>query len=156
METWIKIFVGLVLLLLSFAYLYRPAWVLKLNALGRTLFFNDAHVLHFRRRWGLPIFVVAALFLFTGFNDLAQVRSRPSFELWMAYRSFLSHQYRPAIVQCEGILAQDPDNVQAWSLMGSAWSALGNQDKAKMAWNRSLALNQTDPEGRPPAPSRKR
>ena len=156
MEAWIKIIIGLVLLLLSFAYLYRPAWVLKLNALGRTLFFNDAHVLHFRRRWGLPIFAAAALFLFTGFNNLTQVSlvRRWSYG-WLTGPSFPT-RYRPAIVQCEGILAQDPENAQAWSLLGSAWSALGNQDKAKKAWNRSLALNQTDPEGRPTPPSRRR
>jgi hypothetical protein len=150
MEAWLKIFVGLGLLFLSLGYLYRPAWILKMNLLGRTFLFNDSHVLMYRRRWGLPLFTAAALFFFTGFSNLSVQRSsqRPS-ELWMAYRSFLAHEYRQTIVQCEGIIAQDPDNAQAWSLMGSAWSALGKKDKAAQALNRSLALNQTDPEGRP-------
>ena len=41
MEAWIKILIGLALLLLSLGYLYRPGWVLKLNALGRLVLFNE-------------------------------------------------------------------------------------------------------------------
>ena len=148
-EAWSKIFVGVGLLLLSLGYLYRPAWILKLNMLGRTMLFNDVHVLHYRRRWGLPLFVAAAIFLFAGFNNLSQFHPQRPTELWLAYRSFLAHEYRQTIVQCEGIVAQDPDNSQAWSLMGSAWAALGKKDKAAQALNRGLALNQTDPDGRP-------
>jgi hypothetical protein len=156
MEAWIKILFGLLLLALSLGYLYRPVWILSLNALGRAYLFNDVHVLHYRRRWGIPLFVASSIFLFTGFNNLSQQHRRPSAELWLAYRAFLSHQYRQTVVQCEGILAEDPDNTQAWSLLGSAWSSLGDQEKANRAWNRSLALAQTDPEGRPASPQKKR
>ena len=154
MEAWIKIVIGMLFLLASLGYLYRPGWVLTVNAWARALVFNDSHVLHYRRRWGLPLFIAAAVFLITGFGNLAQQNVRPSAELWLAYRAFLSHEYRHTIVQCEGILAQDPENAQAWSLLGSAWSAMGNQEKAKKAWDRSLALNQTDPDGRPLFPKR--
>jgi hypothetical protein len=155
MEAWIKIIVGLALLLLSLGYLYRPAWILALNAFGRTVVFNDSHVLHNRRRWGLPLFAAAAVFLFTGLRNLAQERPIPSADLWLAYRSFLAHEYRQTIVRCEGILVEDPENAQAWSLLGSAWSALGDSDKANKALNRGLALNQTDPQGRPTPPKKR-
>ena len=156
MEAWIKITVGLALLILSLGYLYRPALILKLNAWGRSLLFNDTHVLHYRRRWGLPLFAAAALFLFVGFRNLSQERPRPAGELWLAYRSFLAREYRQTVSLCQGILVQDPDNAQAWSLLGSAWSALGDADKANKALNRSLALIQTDPAGRPAAPKKKK
>ena len=154
MEAWLKIVAGLAFLLLSLGYLYRPVWILRLNALGRAFIFNDTYVLLYRRRWGLPLFAAASLFLFSGFNNLSQQSRRPSVELWLAYRSFLAHEYRQTIIQCEGILAQDGDNAQAWSLLGSAWSALGEREKADKAWNRSLALIQTDPSGRPSAPKK--
>jgi hypothetical protein len=148
MEAWLKIIAGLGLLLLSLGYLYRPSWVLRWNAWGRSLFFNDSHVLYFRRRWGLPLLITSVLFFYSGFANLAEQRPQASFELWMAYRSFLAHEYRQTVVRCEGLLVEDPKNVQAWSLLGSAWSALGDHEKAKKAWNRSLALGQTDPDGR--------
>jgi tetratricopeptide (TPR) repeat protein len=155
LEPWIKIAIGFILLLLSLGYLYRPGFILKLNAWGRTLLFNDTHVLHYRRRWGLPLFAAATLFLFVGFRNLAYERPRPAGDLWMAYRSFLAREYRQSVSLCEGILVQDPDNAQAWGLMGSAWSALGETEKANKALNRSLALMQTDPEGRPATPKKK-
>ncbi len=155
MESWWKIIIGLVLLLVSLGYLYRPVWIMRLNALARVLVFNDTYLLHYRRRWGIPLFVAGAIFLFSGFNNLSLEKPGRSSDVWMAYRSFTSHQYRQTIVQCEGILAQDPDNEQAWSLLGSAWSALGNDAKAAKAWSRSLALGQTDPEGRRPSPKQR-
>jgi cytochrome c-type biogenesis protein CcmH/NrfG len=150
LEAWLKIFVGLALLFVSVGYLYRPVWILRLNALARALVFNDTYLLHYRRRWGIPLFAAAAVFFFSGFNNLSQYRPHPAARLWMAYRSFTAHEYRQTIIQCEGILAEDPESQQAWSLLGSAWSALGNRDKAAKAWSRSLALGQTDPLGRPP------
>jgi hypothetical protein len=156
LEAWIKIIIGVVFLALSLGYLYRPGWVLKMNALGRAFLFNDTHILHYRRRWGLPLFAAAAVFLFVGLKNLAETRSAPSSaDLWLAHRAFLAREYREAIVRCEGILAVDQTNFQAWSLLGSAWSALGDQEKAKKAWNRSLALVQTDPQGRPTPPQKR-
>jgi len=151
-EAWIKIIIGLLFLLVSLGYLYRPKWVLFFNSWARALLFNDAHVLHYRRRWGLPLFLVAALFFYSGLNNLAQQTPRPSAELWLAYRAFRFRDYRQTIIGCEGILAQDPENSQAWALLGQAWTAMGNQAKANKAWNRYLALTQTDPSGRPSRP----
>jgi hypothetical protein len=54
------------------AYLYRPTLVLRVNAWGRTILFNDAHLLHFRRRWGLLAFLAATLFLYSGFLNLTK------------------------------------------------------------------------------------
>lgn len=155
MEAWIKIFTGLFLLLISLGFLYRPAWILAVNAFARALLFNDSHVLHYRRRWGLPLFAAASLFLFTGLKNLSQERPSPSADLWLAYRSFLAHEYRQSVSLCEGILVQDPDNAQAWSLLGASWSAMGDTEKANKALNHSLALIQTDPLGRPTSRKKK-
>jgi hypothetical protein len=72
MESGIKLLIGIVLLLVSVAYLYRPTLVLRVNAWGRTILFNDAHLLHFRRRWGLLAFLAATLFLYSGFLNLTK------------------------------------------------------------------------------------
>ncbi|MBK8575091.1 MAG: hypothetical protein IPN90_05230 [Elusimicrobia bacterium] len=75
MESAVKIIVGIILLLVSLAYLYRPVLVLRVNAWGRMLLFNDAHLLHYRRRWGLLAFLAAVLFLYSGFLNLSQLVS---------------------------------------------------------------------------------
>ena len=72
MESVVKLLIGIVLLVVSVAYLYRPGLVLRMNAWGRTLLFNDAHLLHFRRRWGLLAFLAAILFLYSGFLNITK------------------------------------------------------------------------------------
>jgi hypothetical protein len=72
MEAVVKLLIGIVLLVASVAYLYRPGLVLRVNAWGRTLLFNDAHLLHFRRRWGLLAFLAAILFLYSGFLNITK------------------------------------------------------------------------------------
>lgn len=72
MESALKLIVGIFLLLVSLAYLYRPVLILRVNAWGRMLLFNDAHLLHYRRRWGLLAFLGAILFLYSGFLNVTQ------------------------------------------------------------------------------------
>jgi hypothetical protein len=74
-EGWWKFILGLSFLLLSIGYLYRPSWILRLNNWARSLLFNDAHILHYRRRWGLLFFFAAALFFYSAFNNMGRLSS---------------------------------------------------------------------------------
>ena len=138
LEAWIKIFLGLLFLFLSLAYLYRPAWVLTLNVLGRAFLFNDTYVLLYRRTLGLLLFAAAGLFLYSGLNNLAYQKPSVSVELWDAYRVFRGQEYQAVVSRCEEILAKDPENQYAWSLLGSAWSALGEKEKAARVWEQGM------------------
>ena len=71
MEGLIKLFVGLVLFTVGVGYLYRPGWVIRSNEWVRRIFFNDAHLLHHRRRWGLLFFLVGVLLMYSGFLNLS-------------------------------------------------------------------------------------
>ncbi|HOW28075.1 MAG TPA: hypothetical protein PK876_06205 [Elusimicrobiota bacterium] len=144
MEAVIKIIAGLLFLFLSLSYLYRPAWILKINAAGRQMLFNDAHVLLFRRRWGLLFLVSASVFLYAGFNNLAY-QAAPShrssyWDLQDAYRSLRVHHYKGVVVRCQEILKREPDNIHAWVLLGTAWSSLGRKDQSRQAWKRVLEI----------------
>jgi tetratricopeptide (TPR) repeat protein len=151
MEAWVKLSAGLALLMASIGYLYRPQWVLRWNEWGRKALFNDAFVLHHRRRWGLAFFLAAVLFFYSGFINLAHLMSRenPSgfLELHNAYAAFRAQQYRGAVVRCQEILKRDDDNVNAWCLLGASWSALGRKDQARKAWERVLARDPSHPVG---------
>jgi tetratricopeptide (TPR) repeat protein len=152
MEAWAKIVAGVGLLCVSLGYLYRPALVLRMNSLCRSMFFNDSYVLHYRRRWGLLFFIFAVLFFYSGFINLARKvpvgKSASYLDLSDAYKTFRAHQYRATVVRCEEILKRESDNVHAWLLLGEAWTALGRKDLAKNAWDRVLKLDPDNPVGR--------
>lgn len=149
MDASTKIFAGFALLVLSLAYLYRPAWVLRLNAWARSSIFNDGHILLYRRRLGLVLFVGAILFFYSGFQNLHR-SDKPStyFELQDAYRAFRAQHYKGAITRCQEILKRETDNVHAWALLGAAWSALGRPEQAKRAWEEVLKRDPDHPAGK--------
>ena len=99
MESAVKLLVGLVLLVVSVAYLYRPILVLRFNDWARTLFFNDSHLLHYRRRWGLLAFLGSILFLYSAFLNLSKLKkTAPAPDpLLEGYRAFDERRFDAAV-----------------------------------------------------------
>ncbi|MBI4395768.1 MAG: hypothetical protein HY548_01640, partial [Elusimicrobia bacterium] len=130
-------------------FLYRPQWVLKWNELGRSVLFNDAYVLLYRRRWGLLLFLAAILFFYSGFNNIASSRAqfRPSsyLDLWEAYRVYRGQNFAGAVTRCNELLKREPNNINAWVLLGSSWVSLGRKDMAKQAWEHVLSMDPDHP-----------
>ncbi|MFH0948467.1 MAG: PorV/PorQ family protein [Elusimicrobiota bacterium] len=54
--------------------------------------------------------------------------------------------YRQAIMECEDVLALEPNNELALKRAGSAYFALGNKDMARRMWQRAKRINPKDPE----------
>jgi cytochrome c-type biogenesis protein CcmH/NrfG len=154
MEAWIKILVGLVLTIVSLGYLDRPGWVIRWNEWARNLLFNDAHILHYRRRWGILIFLAATLFFYSGFSNLkwqivlSSPGPEPVLDIWDAYRVFQAKDMKGTVSRCKEILKNEPENLHAWVLMGSAQTALGRHREARQTWKRVQEL-------RPDRPARK-
>lgn len=98
MESVVKLLVGIVILVVSVAYLYRPGLVLRVNAWGRALLFNDTHLLHYRRRWGLLAFLAAILFLYSGFLNISKTIpvARGQDPLEAGYMAFYEKRYETA------------------------------------------------------------
>jgi len=61
-----KVIIGIVLLMLSLGYLYRPSSILKLNDWGKRYIFNDAWVLNYRWKTGVLFLVLALIALYMG------------------------------------------------------------------------------------------
>ena len=143
MESWGKIAVGLAFLFFSLGYMYRPGLILRMHAWGRKILFDDAFVLHYRRRAGLFLFVCAVLFFYSGFVNLShrQPGAAGYLALADAHRAFRSGEYRASVARCQALLKQEPDNVHAWILLGSAWSALGREKQAENAWAEALKID---------------
>lgn len=120
MESLLKTVIGFLLLGLSLGYLYRPGLVLKVNQLFRDILFNDAYVLHYRRRWGMPLFVAAVVFLYSG---MANYRSENDERMGVynqmneAYRAYYLKDYTKTRIICDAILAVEPNDPHAQFLL---------------------------------------
>ena len=125
MESGIKLLVGFLLLGISLAYLYRPTLVLRVNAWGRTLLFNDSHLLHYRRRWGLLAFLGSLLFFYSGFLNLSQaIPTEPVQDpLESGYMAFYSKKFDGAAEIAAGYLKDHPRDPHGEFLLRQANAA---------------------------------
>ena len=63
-----KLLFGLVTLMFSIGYLFRPDLIIKLNDWGRQFIFNDKYILKHRRQVGVFFLVLAFIALFMSFS----------------------------------------------------------------------------------------
>lgn len=117
MESIVKILVGLSLMALSLAYLYRPGFMIRLNAWIRTFFFNDAHLLHHRRRWGLLAFLAGILFLYSGLLNTEKPVPKTVDPVVEGYNAFYGGRFNESAVIAEKILQDFPGDRHAEFLL---------------------------------------
>jgi len=67
---YIKIFFGLVLLLLGLGYIYKPGVIERINRLIRETFLNDSYVALHRRNWGFLLLLIGGVLLYMGIARL--------------------------------------------------------------------------------------
>ncbi len=65
----LKFLVGMVTLMFSIGYLFRPDLVIKVNDWGRQFVFNDKYILKHRRMIGVFFLVLAFIALFMSFSS---------------------------------------------------------------------------------------
>jgi hypothetical protein len=117
MESIVKILVGLGLMGLSLAYLYRPSFIMRINAWAKVFLFNDAYLLHHRRRWGLLAFLAGILFLYSGLlNTTPRAPSGPD-PLESGYSAFYAGRLDDAAAIADQILQGEPGNRHAEFLL---------------------------------------
>ena len=61
-----KLIIGLVLLILSMGYLYKPNLILRLNDWGKRYIFNDLWVINYRWKTGVLFLVLSLIALYMG------------------------------------------------------------------------------------------
>lgn len=64
----LKLLAGLVTLLLSVGYLFRPDLIIKINGWGRHFIFNDKYILKERIKIGVFFLVLAFIALYMSFS----------------------------------------------------------------------------------------
>jgi len=65
---YIKIFFGLLFILLGLGYIYKPEAIERLNRLIRETFLNDSYVALHRRNWGFLLLLMGAVLIYMGLS----------------------------------------------------------------------------------------
>ncbi|HCC47253.1 MAG TPA: hypothetical protein DEQ38_03925 [Elusimicrobia bacterium] len=67
---YLKIFFGLLFLLLGLGYIYRPGIIERVNRLIRETFLNDSYVALHRKNWGFLLLLIGSVLVYMGFSRL--------------------------------------------------------------------------------------
>jgi uncharacterized protein YjeT (DUF2065 family) len=65
---YIKIFFGLVFILLGLGYIYRPDAIERLNRLIKETFLNDSYVALHRKNWGFLLLLLGGVLIYMGLS----------------------------------------------------------------------------------------
>jgi hypothetical protein len=60
----LKLLAGLVMLMFSIGYLFRPDLIIKINDWGRCFIFNDKYIMENRRKIGVFLLILAFIAIF--------------------------------------------------------------------------------------------
>lgn len=63
---YIKVFFGLVFILLGLGYIYRPGIIERVNRLIRETFLNDSYVALHRKNWGFLLLLIGGILIYMG------------------------------------------------------------------------------------------
>ena len=67
---YLKVFFGLVFILLGLGYIYKPEIIERINRLIRETFINDSYVALHRRNWGFLLLLLGALLVYMGMTRI--------------------------------------------------------------------------------------
>lgn len=67
---YLKIFFGLLFILLGLGYIYKPEVIERVNRLIRETFLNDSYVALHRRNWGFLLLLMGAILGYMGLSRL--------------------------------------------------------------------------------------
>jgi len=63
----LEVLIGLLFLIISLGYLYRPTIILRFNAWGRKYLFNDQLLVTQRKKIGVILLIISVIFFYGGF-----------------------------------------------------------------------------------------
>jgi tetratricopeptide (TPR) repeat protein len=66
------------------------------------------------------------------------------YKLHKGLQSFYEGKYAKVIEECQDVITVEPESYQAYKRMGSAFYAMGNEQKALECWKKSLKYNPDD------------
>jgi len=152
----IKIILGILLLALGWVYFFKSNLVLTLNRIARETLFNDRIILLERKKLAILLFCLSFVTLYMGFSSLINLlgsqgksswlMETSSYMMYMAMQDYCSEKYSNAIQKYEQVLKSDPNNMAALKQLSYTYEASGDTAKARVIWQKILALNPKNKE----------
>ena len=65
---YLKIFFGLVFVLLGLGYIYKPEIIERINRLIKETFLNDSYVALHRKNWGFLLLLLGGVLIYMGMS----------------------------------------------------------------------------------------
>ena len=145
----LKILLGLLALLLAWLYIYRTNLLFALNDFMRRRIFSDHVILFQGRRVAALLTLLGIVALFSGIEamiDVQAIKPKIAAEMITEARDDLRQGHYPKVVnRCKELIRSDPNNVEAWELLSSAWWAIGQKERAAKAADALLTLDPSNP-----------
>ncbi|HBA61730.1 MAG TPA: hypothetical protein DCZ92_13145 [Elusimicrobia bacterium] len=67
---YLKVFFGLLFILLGLGYIYKPGIIERINRLIKETFLNDSYVALHRKNWGFLLLLLGGILIYMGFSRL--------------------------------------------------------------------------------------
>lgn len=148
----LKILIGLLALLIAWAYIFHNKLIFQINAWMRKTVFSDEMVLFSGRRVAVLLFVLGCVALFSGLQNMIQTQPiKPNIAAQMleqAREDFRNKKYNYVVNRCVVLVRSNPNSVEAWELLATTWWTMGEKKKARQTVQLLLRLQPNHPFGK--------
>ncbi len=146
-----NIFLGITCFFISLLYLYKTSFLIKLFSFLRNYVFTDTSILIYRKKIGIAflsfsiIILYSTIYTYLKNNLLIKENNHlniiEEINIQRAISEFSQGDYDKTILFCNRILTNNPKNIKALMLSGSANMILKRYNKAKLLWSSAALLD---------------
>jgi len=145
----LKILLGLLALLLAWLFIYRTKLLYALNDFMRRRIFSDHVVLFQGRRMAALLTLLGIVAMFSGVEsviDVQVIKPKIKAEMMTQAREDLRQGHFGRVVnRAKELVRADPQNVEAWDLLATAYWAVGQKERASKAAESVLRIDPNHP-----------
>jgi len=151
---YLKVILGFIFICVGWVYLFHPNLIIALNALIRDALFNDRQILLARKKLAVAYFCIGLILLYAGITSMALYYSelngtrdfidRIDYSMYIATQDYYAGRYDAALQRYKNVLPYTKEKDQVLRCMVSAYTALGDKERAKALLEKLLIINPQD------------
>ncbi len=126
------IVLGIILFVIGLAFLYCPTKVVKFLDLVEKILFNRRFIILQSKKIGFIFVLISIILVCTNIRVLTKKNL-----LYKAYTNFYSHNFTASEKICLEIINKQPNNVDAWVLLGKTYFVTGRYLLAKSVFRKT-------------------
>ncbi len=125
------IVLGIILFVIGLGFFYWPNIVVRFLEQVEKVFFNKRFLILQNKKIGLVFILISIIIIFTNIRMITQKNL-----FYKAYTNFYSHNFVSTEKICLDIVNKQPDNIDAWMLLGKTYFVTGRYLLAKSVFMR--------------------